>query len=60
MNGHYEPVTEWIEDDDEFDDFDPEEAEEREIERLSHCWCGAWQMSERGLIHVADCVCGVE
>lgn len=49
--------------DDEFDEsLDEDEIAMREQEKLSQCWCGAWQWSEkRGeYIHVADCCCGAE
>ena len=49
--------------DDEYDEsLDDNEIAMREQERLSHCWCGAWQWSEKRCeyVHVADCCCGAE
>ena len=37
-----------------------ERYEEERFERLSQCTCGAWQVVNWELIHVADCCCGAE
>lgn len=48
-------------DDDEDDGEDCQERwEEERFERLSQCTCGAWQVVNWELIHVADCCCGAE
>lgn len=37
-----------------------EQWEEERFDRLSQCTCGAWQVVNWELIHVADCCCGAE
>ena len=49
------------ENDDDFEGYeeDLEEQEEFEMAQMAaSCTCGAWQLTENGPIHVADCVCG--
>ena len=63
MSGHWEPVMQWVEDDDDdFDkeEYDPQKEQEKEDERLSACICGAyiWSDKQHKMIHVADCCCG--
>lgn len=42
-------------------EIDWEERREREEAELAlNCKCGAWQFSNGGVIHVADCCCGAE
>jgi len=68
MSGHWEPVMQWVEDDDE-EDFEEDEdgyawceeqRRESEMERLSQCTCGAYVWSDKRaeFVHVADCICG--
>lgn len=48
----------------DYDEDDSEDCRERweeeRFERLSQCTCGAWQVVNWELIHVADCCCGAE
>ena len=48
----------------DYDEDDSEDCRERweeeRFERLSQCTCGAWQVVNWALIHVADCCCGAE
>ena len=50
-------------DDDSMED-DSEDCYERYMEerlyRLSTCTCGAWQVVNWELVHLADCCCGAE
>jgi hypothetical protein len=64
MSGHWEPVVEWIEDDDdEREDLDEDDLKEIEYEEnleKGSCICGAWIWSDKSkrFVHVADCCCG--
>jgi len=64
MIGHWEPVMEWIENDDnDREDLDEEDLKEIEYEEnleKGACTCGAWIWSEKHkeYVHVADCICG--
>lgn len=46
-------------DSDAEEDYDEEEAERLEDERMAECHCGAYQYSKKlgRYIHVADCIC---
>jgi hypothetical protein len=64
MSGHWEPVMEWVEDEeDEREDLDEEDLKEIEYEQnleKGACTCGAWVWSgkRKEFVHVADCCCG--
>jgi hypothetical protein len=50
MRDAEDEVNHFDEDDDDFDEYDT---------RLN-CKCGAWILGKKGLVHVADCVCGAD
>lgn len=60
INGHYEPVMEWVEDweDEMLDDYDEEQERLRDEMEAEDCHCGAKRIGSNGrLTYVADCCC---
>lgn len=56
-----EEEHEWTDEDQEdYDRYEEEDREQEEYEIALNCSCGAWQLHNNKVIHIADCVCGAE